>query len=75
METLNSSWLHGKYIVQNHTVGININIPFFAIDGYRIEFYQQGDSAQDSIDEMFKEWNEGDKTVEDCISNFINRYL
>lgn len=75
MVTMNETWLHGKYIINNHKVEINVNIPYFAIDGAGIDYFVQGDSAQENITEMHAYWLANDCSVEDTIQWFINTYL
>jgi hypothetical protein len=71
----NETWLHGKYIVSNHKVEINTSLPYFAIDGYRIDFFQQGEEAQNTINELHAHWLRNNCTIEESIQWFINTYL
>lgn len=74
METieLNTSWLNGKYTVNNHKVEINTALPYIAIDGARIDFFAQGDDAETFINQMHAYWLANDCTIEDAIQNFMS---
>jgi len=75
VHTLNSTWLNGKYVVQNQQVEINTSLPYIAIEGYRIDFFEQGEEANETIEQIFQHWDKNDCTIEESISWFINAYL
>ncbi len=72
---LNFSWLHGKYVIDNQNVEINTSLPYISIEGYRIDFFSQGENADEIIDEIRQIWISGDMTQSEAIQKWINAYL
>jgi len=72
---LNSSWLHGKYVIDNQNVEINTSLPYISIEGYRTDFFSQGEDAENIIEEIRLIWVSGDITQSEAIQRWINTNL
>lgn len=66
----NESWIAGTYTVDNHKITIDTSYRTIAIDGYRTDFFAQGDSAEQIIDELHYTWIKSGKTDSEVVTDW-----
>ena len=71
------SWLAGSYVIDNQKVEINTSLPYISVEGYRTDFFAQGESANEIITEIHKIWISRDLklTIEEAILRLVSCYL
>jgi hypothetical protein len=63
------SWLHGTY-----TNGeINTSLPYIAVT--KPDFFEQGENADEFIEEIFRIWIKSDLTQEEAFNKWVDYYL
>lgn len=72
---LNESWIAGKYVIDNQKVEINTSLPYVSIEGYRIDYFTQGEVADQIIKDIHQIWLKGKLTQDQAIQKWINTYL